>query len=399
MGGALRDVRKARGWSQIELAAKLGVSQSLISRVERGLQAFAPTQEQRLAKLLGPSITRRKSVVSASTIELLEPRLPRSTGRMPLKVVEWQRRQPSGDFAVVIPSRDSVLIAFGDVAGNGPRVAGLAHYVKGWLRGAMGTQERGASMLIADDLDAELRVTEIELAYFLAIIRRADAGSHRVTIEYVRRGMAAPLLLHGHPTASRALADERELMSIAAPWRLVAASDDLLQRLGSGNELVGLRHIARWQASEQRDQPPSIRFRSGADVNADESLWLVDWDAWDATFEIDARAYEERRALYNTIRERQGVAASTAVAELVRNSLQHGYRELPGTISVRIRHEEFASRVEVEDHGIGGLTQETLDSSRSGLAVVRGIALHVSTRNAYPTGTIVTAMFLRGEKR
>jgi hypothetical protein len=210
--------------------------------------------------------------------------------------------------------------------------------------------------------------------------------------------MAAPLLLHGDPTASRALAEERELMPIAAPWRLVAASDDLLQRLGSGNESDGLRHLARWQASEQREQPPSVRFRSGVDVSADESLWLVEWDGWDVKTEIDAHAYEERRALYNTIRERLGADAGTVTAELVRNSLHHGYRDLAGTIWVRIRHEELASRVEVEDHGIGGLSQEILDSSRNGLAVVRGIATHVSTRNAYPTGTIVTAVIPRGEK-
>lgn len=151
-----------------------------------------------------------------------------------------------------------------------------------------------------------------------------------------------------------------------------------------------MRHIARWQASEQRDQPPSLRFRSGAVGSADESLWFVEWDAWDADIEINVHAYEERRVLYSTIRERLGADAGTAIAELVVNALHHGYRDLPGTISVRIRHEELARRVEVEDHGVGGLTQEAVDSSRNGLAVVRGIGMHASMRHAYPTGTIIS---------
>lgn len=398
-GGMLRRARQARGWSQAELAARLGVSQSLISRVERGLQAFVPAQEQRAAKVLGERITRRKPAPPAAVrpFEPIEPRLPRSTGRVPLKCVEWQRRRPSGDFAVAIPSRDSVLLVFGDVAGNGPRVAGLAHYVQGWLRGAMGTQDRGASTLIAEDLDTELRTTEIELAYFLAIVQRDRAGDHRVTLEYVRRGMPAPLLLQGTPTASRALAEERELVPLVAPWRLVAASDDLLQRLGSGDELAGLRHIARWQASEQRDEPASRRFHPEGDASTDESLWIVEWNGWDRLIEIDAHVYGDRRFLHRWICSLAGEEAGTAVAELVGNSLRHGYRDREGTIWVRLRREELATTIEIEDRGIGRLTQATIDASRNGLAVVRGIASHVSTRNVYPTGTIVTVVFPRGE--
>lgn len=396
-GSAIRSARRSRGWSQAELASKLEVSQSLISRAERGLQGLSPAQEQRLAKLLGPSITRRKPSTPVAFVPL-EPKLPRSTGRVPLKIVEWQHRRPSGDFSIVIPARDSALIVLGDVAGNGPRVAGLAHYVKGWLRGAMGAQERGASALIAEELDAELRATEIEAAYFLAIVRREDARSHRVTIEYVRRGMAAPLLLHGYPTASRALADERELMPIVAPWRLVAASDGLLQRLGGGNELDGMRHIARWQASEQRDQPAGARFRSDVDGSTDESLWTMEWNGWDRFIEIEAHVYQDRHFLHRWIRSDAGEDAGTAVAELVGNSLRHGYRGREGTIWGRLRHEELATCIEIEDHGVGGLTQATIDSSRNGLAIVRGIASHVSTRNVYPTGTIVTVVFPRGEQ-
>jgi len=386
----------------MELAAKLGVSQSLVSRVERGLQAFASPQEQRLAKLLGASILRRKSVPAAAdgtVLEPIEPRPPHSSGSMPLKIVEWQRRRPSGDFAAVIPSRDAVLIVFGDVAGNGPRVASLAHYVNGWLRGAMG---RGASMLIAEELDAELRLTAIDLAYFLAIVRREGSDPHSVAIEYMRRGMTAPLLFYHLKSERRehlrALHQERELLIISAPWRIVAASDGLLQRLGSGNESAGMRHLARWQSSEQREQPADSRFSSGSAGSTDESLWIVEWNGWDAIIDLDAAVYEERRRLHRSIRDLVGDDAGAAVAELVGNALRHGSNGRAGTIWVRIRREERATRVEIEDHGTGGLTQETIEVSRNGLAVVRGIASHVSTRNAYPTGTIVTAVFPSGEK-
>jgi hypothetical protein len=377
------------------------VSQSRISRLERGLQALSPAQERRLTQILGVGITQRALGMTAvvPAIEPIEPRLPPLTGQMPLKIVEWQRRRPSGDFMVAIPSRNSVLLVLGDVAGNGPRVAGLAYYVKGWLRGAVGTQERGASMQIAEDLDAELRATEIELAYFLAIIRREEVRSHRVALEYVRRGMVPPLLLQGRPTASRALDEARAIVQVGAPWRLVAPSDGVLQRLGAGNELEGMRHIARWQASEQRDQPAASRFGSGGDANIDESLWIAEWHGWDQMAEIDVHVHGDRRFMYRWVRGLAGEDAATAIAELVGNSWHHGYGGREGMVWVRMRREEPAICFEVEDRGIGGLTQSTIDSSRNGLAVARGIASHVSTRNVYPTGTIVTAVFPSGESR
>ena len=252
-------------------------------------------------------------------------------------------------------------------------------------------------MQIAEELDAELRATEIDLAYFLVIIRREEVRSHRVALEYVRRGMVAPLLLQGHPTASRALDEARDLVHVGVPWRLVAPSDGLLQRLGAGNEIEGMRHIARWQASEQRDQPAASRFGSGGDGSMDESLWIAEWHGWDLTAEINAYVHRERRLMYYWVRELAGEDAATAIAELVGNSLHHGYGDREGTVWVRMRREEPAICFEVEDRGIGGLTQSTIDSSRNGLAVVRGIASHVSTRNVYPTGTIVTAVFPSGE--
>lgn len=51
----LRELRRKRGWSQVELAARSGVSQPTISEVERGTATTTATLD-RLADALGCSI-------------------------------------------------------------------------------------------------------------------------------------------------------------------------------------------------------------------------------------------------------------------------------------------------------------------------------------------------------
>lgn len=48
--------RRERGWSQPELATRLGVNEMTISRIERGLSNFAIGTLEHLAKKLGASV-------------------------------------------------------------------------------------------------------------------------------------------------------------------------------------------------------------------------------------------------------------------------------------------------------------------------------------------------------
>jgi ribosome-binding protein aMBF1 (putative translation factor) len=49
----VRAHRKAKGWTQAELAARVGVDRSLISRWERGDRLPSPPEEAKLRSLLG----------------------------------------------------------------------------------------------------------------------------------------------------------------------------------------------------------------------------------------------------------------------------------------------------------------------------------------------------------
>jgi transcriptional regulator with XRE-family HTH domain len=49
----LRRARQARGWSQADLAAQLGVSKSLISRIEQGRANITLATVEQLASALG----------------------------------------------------------------------------------------------------------------------------------------------------------------------------------------------------------------------------------------------------------------------------------------------------------------------------------------------------------
>ena len=58
-GGArktIRQLREARGWAQIDLAGRLGVDRSTISRWENGLRLPPAPTHQRLAQLFGVGV-------------------------------------------------------------------------------------------------------------------------------------------------------------------------------------------------------------------------------------------------------------------------------------------------------------------------------------------------------
>jgi transcriptional regulator with XRE-family HTH domain len=55
-GESLANARRKKGWSQMELARKLGVNKFTISKAERGLEVIGEEKVKRLAALLGVSM-------------------------------------------------------------------------------------------------------------------------------------------------------------------------------------------------------------------------------------------------------------------------------------------------------------------------------------------------------
>ena len=52
----IRQLREARGWSQLDLAVKIGASINAVYKWERGLVVPHPKSRQRLADLFGVSV-------------------------------------------------------------------------------------------------------------------------------------------------------------------------------------------------------------------------------------------------------------------------------------------------------------------------------------------------------
>ena len=52
----LRELREGRGWAQLDVAVRLGVNQSVISKWERGLAVPQRGHQQALARLFGVSV-------------------------------------------------------------------------------------------------------------------------------------------------------------------------------------------------------------------------------------------------------------------------------------------------------------------------------------------------------
>lgn len=56
MGAKMKELRKARGWSQTELGERLGIQKSAVSKYERGaITKFSQEQIQEIADVFGVS--------------------------------------------------------------------------------------------------------------------------------------------------------------------------------------------------------------------------------------------------------------------------------------------------------------------------------------------------------
>jgi len=399
IGEDIRLGRKQRGWTQADLAEKADVSQSYVSMVERG-QGGSPEVIGRMLSLLGLSHRRRRDPSTSPEPQikwsLPPPPIPRA-----LAVQTWQRPEPSGDFFLVLPLQDKqVLVAAVDVAGHRSKAAPVAIYLQGWLRGWI----RGLAVppqlgTLAEVFGSELNTTGFNAAWFFAMLT-LNRSTGSMSYQALSHAFPEPLLVaDGRTLESTRETGPREAQvspllhqRVAAPWRIVAASDGLLERLGAGNQRRGKQTLLRWQTGSARDERPSSYLRTEIAPDDDEALLIMAWDGWDETLELqvadDAQRHRVIRLVRDRVKEQLGSRQASAVDEVLSEALENVRRHAyggDGPVTVRFRQEDQRVRVEVADQGRG-----TSVTEGGGFEVMRHWADSVDVRRAYPSGTVIS---------
>ena len=178
---------------------------------------------------------------------------------------------------------------------------------------------------------------------------------------------------------------------IRPPWKLVIASDGLLERIGGGDESKGKRALRRWQSSRTREQPPEERLDPGGPLFDDETLLIVEWFSWDMDLEFDIDRDADRYRVQDAIARwistwfdgADGQRIENALCELLDNAHEHAYSTGPGKIYLRGRDEGTRIRIEVEDRGTWR-GQDLVEGA--GFKVVRSVAEAVNFSRVYPHG-------------
>ena len=101
VGGRIRQLRQARGWTQEDLAVRTQLQPSAVSRIESGRAGFTLTMGATLARALGVSLGRIVDAPPPSDLTSDEAALidawrllPVERRRALLEVVEWCRSPP-----------------------------------------------------------------------------------------------------------------------------------------------------------------------------------------------------------------------------------------------------------------------------------------------------------------
>jgi transcriptional regulator with XRE-family HTH domain len=396
VGEDIRLGRRQRGWTQADLAEKIGISQSYVSMVERG-QGGSPEIIATILRLLG--IGRREPPARPEPQIRWSP--PQYPIPHPLSIQMWQRPEPSGDFFLVLPLQDRhVLVAAVDVAGHRSKAVPQAIYLQGWLGGWV----RGLGVppqlgTLAEVFRSELRTTGINAAWFFAMLT-LDRSTGSMSYQALSHAFPDPLLL----ADGRTLESTRETgphgaevsplvhQLVAPPWRIVAASDGLLERLGAGNQRRGKQTLLRWQSGPARDERPASYLRTEIVPDDDEAVLIVAWSGWDEALELQVADDAERHRVVRRVRDRveelfgseAAVAVDEVLPEALANVQKHAYGG-DGPVTVRFRREDRRFRVEVVDQGRG-----TAMTEGGGTKVMRRWARSVEVRRAYPSGTVVS---------
>jgi len=407
----IRAARRARGWTQADLAKRVGCGQSTISMIEKGTRD-APLIMAEVERLLLQDEDR--PVAASQALHFVLPELDRLTlsPKLPITVDRWQRPEYTGDFLYVQPlAGDAVLVVAVDVAGHGTSAMPAGLYLQGWLRGWMQRQSappRLESLVI--EMSGELRRTGVDATGFFALISRHRGRPHTVTYEAITCGFPAPLLMTETPAAtldsagagpSLPVSDQEQLQpvrqEVSAPWRLVIATDGMLGRLGSRDEQAGLRKVRKWQSGAERDLPLESYLTTKDSVVDDELLVLLRWDGWDIDMPLDADNHSERHRVVGMVeaaleplgKDRQARLLQ-ALVEAMSNVRRHAYGGQSGALRVRFREEEKSFRLEILDEGVDKVTTALTSRPKSGFAVMNAGANDFSVRRSRAGGTVIT---------
>jgi len=422
-GAEIRAARKRRGWTQADLAARVGWSQATISLIERGKVEPSPELAPLLEALLREDSAAREGapgMARAAPLSLPDLTTPARALSLPVAFETWKRPQESGDLCLLFPfPGDTLLVVALDVAGHGAGVAPLGVYVAGWLRGWLGGMNAPPRLpAIAAELSRELRRTGVDLGCYLGLFSRDGTAPHTVTCETLCHGFPPPLLLTGPPFRTEPApqvgpplpadveAPVVRLAKLSAPWRLVVATDGLLNRLGNGDEMLGKQWLREWQTGPDREGAPADHLDPRAVLGDDEFFACLSWNGWDveSTFSIrdDAQRHQTLELIGQNVEKAVGRerhhAFEQALAEALDNVRKHAYNNGPGLVTVRFRQEEEALRAEVEDQSPLRAAPNKVRSSTGGLAVMRSMVDGVDLRTRRGGGWIVQLRIARAPR-
>jgi len=418
-GRKIRNRRIVHGLTQVQLAEKVGRSQSTISAIEAGRSEPSPLLKNRLTRVFEhlesehknagqEGMDRRETVFDLPDIQVADQQAQTHLG-----ITRWRRPDESGDHGCVISVSDSaVIVAAIDVAGQGTGAFPAALYLLGWLRGQVASSATTPRLsALAGHFSEELRRVDLEASLYLGLLDFHKGPIPSFTYEGASYGFPPPLLISGPPfrtlesahvgpSLPSSLGAERvaRVESLTGPWRLVIATDGLLRRLGEGKEVEGLRPLRKWQTGPNRDILSSPALRDGPEAD-DEMLITIQSEVWqeETVFSADDTA-ERNRLLLQIRQEHEQVASSEetdgflqAVLEAIENVSDHAYdKKAGGIVRVRRLMDHRYHWVEVEDEGSNRIKPADVRRSNSGFSVMRRFASAVDYRRRPTGGTVVT---------
>jgi transcriptional regulator with XRE-family HTH domain len=404
----IRDVRLKAGLTQAQLASELGVSQPTVSGLESGRLMATPRMQVRVKRFT----EKLKSPTASSQVVLFDfPKREESKRVDSFRFESWQDSEASGDFANAYPlPGKAVLFVCIDMAGHGAGAVPSRTFVEGWLAGYLANATSTPRVEnIAEKLSVALNEADFQLSGFFAVITPTTALAARY--EAACFSMPLPLLLMGPPYEPRPAAelspalpaDASEIKvtrieSLPAPWKIIAGSDGLYQRLGTGDEDEGRLRIRKWFTGDEAAQPLQELLKSDALSMDDEVCAVIDFSPWRISTNTSSKNYTERQVAFGMIRQLIGDGVDQdrrerfmqAVMEAMNNSAGHAYPgQEEGSLTIRFRDEPDGWRVEVLDTGIGFAPRST---HGGGLKVIETNTSHHFIQPNRGGGTRVTLL-------